>query len=260
MNREPDAYFVGRGEGDYRATGHTSGAWAEAEQHISPMVGLCVHEIERLLPSPLLVSRIAVDILGTIAVADFSIAVSVVRPGRTIELVEAVVTRESRAVLVARVWRLAASDTTSVAGGAPAPVPTELPPWDMTSVWPGGYIASLDVRRSPDAVPGRATAWVTSPLELVAGVPSSTLARYAMLVDTANGTSVRQDPRRWMFPNVDLTIHLHRQPVPGPVGLETTVTFGGSGQGLTHSVLHDAAGPVGRASQVLTLRPMPMPD
>jgi hypothetical protein len=257
MKPEPDAYFVGLGAGCYRATAHTSGAWSEAEQHISPMVGLCVHEIERLLPSPLLISRIAVDILGTIAVSDFSIEVSVVRPGRTIELVEAAVTRSSRTVLVARVWRLAAVDTSAVAGGGPHEVPSDLAPWDMTSVWPGGYIASLGVRRSPDAVPGRATAWISSPLALVAGEESSTLARYAMLVDTANGTCVRQDPRRWMFPNVDLTIHLHRQPGPGPVGLETTVTFGPTGQGLTHSVLHDAAGPLGRASQVLTVRPLP---
>jgi hypothetical protein len=257
MKPEPDAYFVGLGAGRYLATAHTSGAWSEAEQHISPMVGLCVHEIERLLPSPLLISRIAVDILGTIAVSDFSIEVSVVRPGRTIELVEAVVTWSSRPVLVARVWRLAAVDTGAVAGGAPAAVLRELPPWDMTSVWPGGYIASLDVRRSPDAVPGRATAWVGSPLALVDGAESSTLARYVMLVDTANGICVRQDRRRWMFPNVDLTIHLQRQPVAGPVGLETAVTFGETGQGLTHSILHDAAGPIGRASQVLTVRPLP---
>jgi hypothetical protein len=60
-----------------------------------------------------------------------------------------------------------------------------------------------------------------------------------------------------MFPNVDLTIHLHRQPVPGPVGLETAVTFGPTGQGLTSSVLHDEAGPLGRANQLLTIRPLP---
>jgi hypothetical protein len=260
MNSEPDAYFVGLGTGRYRATAHTGGAWAEAEQHISPMVGLCVHEVETLLPSPLLVSRIGVDILGTIPVAEFSLAVSVVRPGRTIELVEAVASYAGRAVVVARLWRLAATDTTPVAGGFDAPLPRELPPWEMASVWPGGYIASLDVRRSSDAVPGRASAWLTSPLALVAGADSSTLARYAMLLDTANGICVREDPRRWIFPNVDLTIHLHRQPVPGPVGLETTVTFGPTGQGLTHSVLYDAAGPVGRASQTLTIRPLPGAD
>jgi hypothetical protein len=260
MNTVPDAYFVGLGGGHYRPTPHTSGAWSRAEQHISPMVGLCLHEIERLLPSRLLVSRIAVDILGTIALEEFSVAVSVVRPGRTIELVEAVVTWSSRPVLVARVWRLAAVDTVAIAGGEPSGVPPDLPPWDMTSVWPGGYIASLDVRRSPDAAPGRATAWVSSPLDLVAGETSSTLARYAMLVDTANGTCVRQDPHAWLFPNVDLTVHLHRQPVAGPVGLQTEVTFGPAGQGLTSSVLHDAAGPLGRASQLLTIRPLPGAD
>jgi hypothetical protein len=256
MTPDPDAYFVGLGEGRYRPTVHTSGAWSEAEQHISPMVGLCVHEIETRLPSPLLVSRIGVDIFGTVPVSNFEIAVSVVRPGRTVELAEAAVTHSGRVVVVARVWRLAAGDSAAVAGGWDAPV-GELPPWEMTSVWPGGYIASLDVRRSPDAVPGRATAWVTSPLALVLDQESSTLARFAMLVDTANGICVREDPRRWMFPNVDVSIHLHRQPVADRVGLETTVTFGATGQGLTHSVLHHDAGPLGRASQVLTVRPLP---
>jgi hypothetical protein len=262
IDAEPAAYFVPLGDGRFRATSHTSGAWSEAEQHISPMTGLVVHEIERRLPSELVVSRVAMDILGTVAVDEFSVDLSVVRPGRTIELVEALVTWAGRSVVLARVWRLAAGDTAAVAGGEPPAASTDLPSWDMTSVWPGGYIASLDVRRAADAVPGRATAWVGSPLALVDGEESSHLARYLMLVDTANGISVREDPRRWMFPNVDLTIHLHRQPVAGPVGpvgLETTVTFGGTGQGLTHSVLHDARGPVGRASQSLTIRPLPAP-
>ena len=47
-----------------------------------------------------------------------------------------------------------------------------------------------------------------------------------------------------MFPNVDLTIHLYRQPVPGAVGLDTTVVFGPTGQGLTTTILHDEQGPV----------------
>lgn len=256
MTAVPDAYFVGLAEGRFRATAHTSGAWSQHEQHISPTVGLCVHELETRLPSDLLVSRIAVDILGTVPVAEVEVDVAVVRPGRTIELVEATVTHAGRAVLVARAWRLLAADTATVAGGHDAPLPADPGPWDMTSVWPGGYIASLAVRRSPDAVPGRACAWVDSPLALVDGVASSPLARFAMLVDTANGLSVREDPRTWMFPNVDLTVHLHRPPVAGPVGFATTVTFGATGQGLTHSVLHDAAGPVGRASQVLTVRPL----
>lgn len=60
----------------------------------------------------------------------------------------------------------------------------------------------------------------------------------------------------WTYPNLDLTTHLHRQPTGNWVGLDTTVTFGPAGHGLTSSVLHDATGPVGRAEQILTVRPM----
>jgi hypothetical protein len=76
-------------------------------------------------------------------------------------------------------------------------------------------------------------------------------------VDTANGIAVRRSPREWMFPNVDLTIHLHRQPTGDWVGLDTTVIFGTGGHGLTSTVLHDVLGPVGQASQTLTVRPLP---
>ncbi|EFF89683.1 conserved hypothetical protein [Streptomyces sp. e14] len=58
-------------------------------------------------------------------------------------------------------------------------------------------------------------------------------------------------------PNVDLTVHLHRRPEGGWTGLDTTVVFGPSGQGLTSTVLHDVRGPVGRAEQILTVRPIP---
>ena len=60
-----------------------------------------------------------------------------------------------------------------------------------------------------------------------------------------------------MFPNVDLTIHLFRQPVRGWVGFDTRVTMGPTGLGLTSTTLHDVEGPVGRAEQLLTVREMP---
>ncbi len=77
-------------------------------------------------------------------------------------------------------------------------------------MWPGGCIASLDVRplRAPE--PGRATVWLATPVALVADEPVSELARFVGLVDTANGIAVRRSPMEWMFPNVDLTTHLHR--------------------------------------------------
>ena len=253
---DADAYFVRDGEHTYLPTRHTGGAWSATEQHVSPLNGLVVHAVDRFVTERAertgvtdgrAVSRLGVDVLGPVALVPCEVDVRVVRPGRTIELLEATVVAGGRAVLLARAWRLAGADTTAVEGGGPArvPGPDALPSWPMTSVWPGGYIASLDVRRSADSVPGRTTAWVSTPLPLVADEPVSPLASYVALVDTANGICVRQSPERWMFPNVDLTVHLHRQPVAGPVGLDTTVVFGPAGHGLTSTVLHDARRPGG---------------
>jgi hypothetical protein len=97
---------------------------------------------------------------------------------------------------------------------------------------------------------------VHTPLQLVDAEPSSDLARFIALVDTANGIAVRHSPQDWMFPNVDLTVHLHRQPTGSWVGLDTTVIFGPAGHGMTSTVLHDILGPVGQAAQTLTLRPL----
>lgn len=53
-----------------------------------------------------------------------------------------------------------------------------------------------------------------------------------------------------------MTLHFHRRPEGHWTGLDTTVSFGPAGHGLTSAVLHDAAGPVGHAQQILTVRPL----
>jgi hypothetical protein len=252
-----DAYFVRLDRQRFRATEHTGGAWTQGEQHIAPMAGLLLHETERLAGADgKVLGRLTLDILGVVGVDEFEVECEAVRPGRTISLLEARAVWAGRTVAVARTWRLSPADTAEVAGGAPAAIagPETLPTWDMTSVWPGGYIASLDVRREPVAQPGRATAWVRSPVDLLADEPVSDLARWVGLLDTANGLSVRESPKEWLFPNLDLTLHLHRTPVGRWVGFDTTVVFGDGGLGLTETVLHDVAGPVGRLAQVLTVR------
>ena len=47
---------------------------------------------------------------------------------------------------------------------------------------------------------------------------------------------------------------LLRRPDPEWVGLDTSVSFGPDGVGLTSTVLNDVHGPVGTAAQSLTLR------
>ncbi|NSC25318.1 thioesterase family protein [Streptomyces albus subsp. chlorinus] len=257
-----NSYFERIDEHRYKPTAHVGGAWNTEEQHFSPLGGLITHAIDRHQAerpgAGMVMSRISFDILGRLALDECEVRVETVRPGRTIELVEATVLIAGRPVVRARAWFLAVLDTSAVAGGGAERLtpPDELAPWSMASVWPGGYIASLDARPLAPPQPGRATTWVSTGVELVAGERAGGVASFIALVDTANGIAVRQPPTAWMFPNVDLTIHLHRLPEGRWAGLDTTVVFGPTGQGITSTVLHDVAGPVGHAQQILTVRPL----
>jgi hypothetical protein len=256
-------YYRALGDGRYEPTVHTQGAWREDEQHMGAPSALIAHCIERHEPrAQMMLSRVCYDILGVIGLAETRVRVETVRPGRTIELVEATLWTGDgdRPAIRARAWRLQTCDTSAVAGGAPEPLvghddPGGLPVWrERSEVWPGGFIAALDIRRPAPAEPGRGTVWQRTAYPLVDGEDSTDTARFLLHVDTANGMSVRKDPREWLFPNVDLTVHLHRRPRYAWVGISSEVVFGADGVGLTSAVLHDESGALGRAEQSLTLR------
>ncbi|MGH1550446.1 thioesterase family protein [Leifsonia poae] len=257
------SYFERIDDHRYRPTADAGGAWKESEIHFSPLGGLIVHAIDRYRaardePTDLVLSRISFDILGFLDADVCDVHVETIRPGRTIELIEATVTIRGRRTVLARAWYTMTGDTSEVAGGAEG-APTVPGPdhrWAMTETWPGGYVASLEMRAEEPPLPGRATAWLRTERELVAGEPASPDAAYIALVDTANGVAVRRPPQEWMFPNLDLTIHLFRRPAGPWVGLDTTVVFGPAGQGLTSTALLDEQGAVGRAEQTLTVRPL----
>ena len=257
---DADSYYLPLGGGRYAPTRLVQGVWSEKEQHMGPVSGLITHELERHAPRDgLQLARIAFEIYGMIAAEPTQVEVRTVRPGRTIELLEATMTVGERQVVRATAWRMSRQDTGEVAGGAGAPLPgpESLPAWDGMARWTGGFIESLEARQVPGAELGRARTWLRTRHPLVEGVQSTALARFVGLVDTANGVSTRVPPGTWMFPNLDLVIHLFRQPGPGWAGFDTEVVFGDDGVGLTSATLYDERGPVGRSEQILTVRRLP---
>ncbi|MEO8907419.1 MAG: thioesterase family protein [Microbacteriaceae bacterium] len=254
-----EPYYVALGGGRFEATVHTQGAWNPHEQHMAPVSGILTHFLEGFAPRPdLRMARLSFDILGMIPDGEFEIATSMLRPGRTIELVQAELVSGGRVAVRATAWRLQRSDTSAVAAVEDAPMPArdrEAPPSAMPE-WPGGYIQSIDVYPTVDHRAGRGTVWLRTRHPLVGGTPFSEFAALIGLVDTSNGIAVRVPPGAggYAFPNVDLQIHLYREPTGHWLGLQNSVTFGSDGIGLTSSVLHDETGPFGRAEQILTLR------
>jgi hypothetical protein len=254
-------YFERIGESAFRATEHTSGAWDLAFQHIAPALGLLTHVVEldrdARRDDGLVIGRLSFDILGTVPVEVVETSVRVLRAGQRIELVEATLAHDRRDAVVLRAWLMQPRDTTELQGGGlpRIPPPEDTPAWDPTSVWPGGFVASVEVRRE-QVEPGRATFWVRTPLPLIEGEEISPVARAAGLFDVANGLTVRASPKEVTFPNVDLTAHLFSVPSGDWLGFDTTVTFGPGGVGVTSSVLHDERGPFGTMSQLLTVGPI----
>lgn len=254
------AYFERTGASSFRATELVGGAWDTATQHIAPALGLLAHAVEvdrdGRRDDGLVVGRLSYDILGTMPLDVVDVSVEVLRAGRTIELVEAVMSHAGRAGVRLRAWLLQPGDTAAVEGSALPRIaaPDELEPWDPAEVWPGGFIASTEVRRRL-VEPGRGQFWVRPVVPLVEDEEVSGLARLAGMLDISNGMVVREDPRKVAFPNLDLTAHLFRQPEGEWLGFDTTVSFGSGGLGLTSSLLHDASGPVGTSAQGLTVRP-----
>ncbi|MBW4041575.1 MAG: thioesterase family protein [Acidobacteria bacterium] len=258
--QEAAAYFVREMGTRFHPTALVGGAWSTTEQHIAPAIGLVAHCIEQDRDArrgdTLQLTRLSCDILGVVPIEPFDIRVEVLRPGRTIELVEARLAFADRTIVLARAWLTQRLDTASLAGSTLPSIagPTEVPEAPLAAMWPGAFVGSIGTRRL-EAEPGQAVAWVRTPVELVADEPVSSTAAALALVDTANGTTPRVPPARAAFPNLDTTAHLFRSPRPGPVGYDTRVSFGPDGAGLTLTVLHDVDGPFGSCAQTLTIRP-----
>jgi hypothetical protein len=254
------SYFERVDHHRFRPTVHVGGGWNPDEQHIAPAFGLLAHAVEAdrdaRRDDGLRLGRVSYDILGIIPMDVVDIELNVLRAGRTIELVEARMQHGGRTAVILRAWLMAGSDTTAIAGTGLSSIapPEQMAPWDVGSRWPGGFVRSVDVRRE-EREPGSARYWVRTAHALIDGETASATAGMLGLVDVANGITPRAEPGDVAFPNLDLTAHLFQAPRSEWVGFDTRVSFGSDGIGLTQSVLHDVAGPIGAVSQCLTVRP-----
>jgi hypothetical protein len=99
--------------------------------------------------------------------------------------------------------------------------------------------------------PGPATVWMRMRHPLVAGEEPSPLQRVLVAADSGNGVSATLDLRRFIFINVDLTVHLNRHPEGEWVCLDAITIPEPTGLGISDTALYDERGPIGRAAQTL---------
>ena len=118
-----------------------------------------------------------------------------------------------------------------------------------------GYHTAMDYRFVSGAFlePGPATVWMRPRYPLVAGEQPSQLQRVLLAADTGNGASATLDWSRFIFINVDLSVHLHRMPAGEWICLDSITIPEPNGVGITDTALYDERGPIGRAAQTLLI-------
>jgi hypothetical protein len=250
-----ESFFLPRGAA-FLATEATRGPWDEAHEHAGPPSGLLGRALERFQPrDDARIVRATIEILKPVPIAELEVEVAIARPGKRVELLEAVLTSGGDAVLKARAWRLR---TATLALTDP---PREALPGPETGRWEPffqgaadvGYHTHMDWRflRGSFREMGPATAWLKMKVPLLPDEVPSPLVRVLVAADSANGVSCALDPREYVFVNTDLNVFLHRVPEGEWVGMDSKTILDPSGVGLTETVLHDRSGPVGRALQTL---------
>jgi hypothetical protein len=252
------AFFLPRGDGRFEATEHAAGPWEAAAQHGGPPAALLGRAVERCEPSDGMgVARITVEILGPVPLGEMWVAARVVRPGRSVELVEAELVAGGRPVMLARAWRIraAAPAEASVAPAGPPPPVRPGRAAQAPASWRGGegYLAAVEWRfaRGGFEEPGAATVWTRLRVDVVEGEAPSPLQRVLAVADSGNGVSASADPGRCWFINPELTVHVLRAARGEWVCLDA-VTRVAPGEGaLARSVLCDEDGPVAYGVQAL---------
>lgn len=249
----PEPFYERLSESRFRATELTEGPWSPDQQHGGPPSALLAGVLESTAAQEgTEIVRIALDFVAPVPVGEVEVRAEVVRDGRNVQLLAGELAAGGRVCLRASAWRLRVGEL-----GAEAPA-TERPP-ALPERAKDDWISHIGYGRATDwryvsgrfDVPGPAVAWCRFERPVVAGEPVSGLQRVLVPVDAASGISAAISWDDYAFPNIDLTVHLHRAPATEWVCIDARTVIGPASVGLTHTTIYDERGFIGVAAQTL---------
>lgn len=242
----------------------TTGPWDAGAQHGGAPAALLTRAIEQVeAPGPMQVARLTFELLRPVPLTPLTVATTVLRPGRKVQLVQAsLLTIDGTEVVRCTSLRIRSADL---------PVPDDTLPDDPPPIGPEhGQILQFPERRhdGPSFAaegceirfvaggfdrPGPGTAWIRLRVPVVAGEAPTPMMRLAAASDYGNGLSWSLPRGEWLFINPDLSVHVTRPPVGEWVALASVTHPTNLGVGLAESAMYDGQGRVGRAVQSLLL-------
>jgi hypothetical protein len=255
------AFYEPAGDDRYVATPSTAGPWSPGHQHAGPPAALLGRALEACEPrAEMALARVAFEILAPIPVAEVEVETAVIRPGRSVELLEATLSSGGKRFVTALAWRIRTAD---VPDGLEPPAPL-LPRPDVAAPPPAGlqgfgYGDAVELRFAAGSwdEPGPATAWTRLRVPVVDGEEPSGLQRILAVADSGNGVSAVLPLAEWLCVNPELTVHLRREARGEWICLDAETLIAPGGTGLARSTISDADGPVAHGAQSLFVAPRP---
>ena len=263
----PDALFTRDGN-TFHPTGLTRSFWSDEAQHGGPPVGILGRAIENV-PTviPMQVVRLTVDLFREVPVnLPLTVETDIVRDGRRIQVVDAVVMTAGRKIARASGLKIRTTDVAIPSVNARWTQP--LRPEEAGEVSWGRFgfdhsdherfhSHSIEIRTIDDSflTPGEGLSWVRLTVPVVEGEETTPFVRTATLSDVGNGNSMALDGREWLYVNPDVNLSLHR-PLEGEwLGMRSLAHQHPSGIGCADSLIFDESGPIGRVGQSQILEP-----
>ena len=261
---EPEAIFLRPAPDRIIPTEFARGPWNPNALHGGPVAGLAATLAEQHDDGlPPVVARVTVELLRPVPLAPLHVTTVTRRPGRKVAWVDVSIADESgREVAAARALRVHRLDVPLAVGAHADPAVPPIPaPESVPAQWIGldgaiGYWSAVDFRlvRGDWTAAGPGAAWFRLRVPLIAGEPTSSIARVAAAADFGSGVGNPLRQSRTSAINPEITIHVHRAIATEWVGLESIAWAHGEGVGLCETRLFDERGVVGRGTQSLLVQ------
>lgn len=238
----------------------TRGPWDPNAQHAGPPAALMGRAIESLDGGEdFTITRFTMEVLRSIPLRPLAVRTELVRGGRRVQLVRAVLAADGVDVAVANAWRIRRGDTGDVATPDSPPdfaSPSDSQPQPLFDPWKGpSYFSAVEWRAAVGGFldPGPAIVWMRMNVPLVDDEAPSPLTRVLVAADSGNGISQVVPLASHLFVNTELSVHLFREAHGEWICLDARTRVGPGSAGLASSVIFDIRGQVGVGNQSLLI-------
>jgi Thioesterase-like superfamily len=248
--------FYARVDRGFAPQAEASGPWLEGTQNGAAVGGLLATLAESVeAPAQSLPLSLHIEFLRPVPMQTLEPAIEVLRSGKRLQVIRVAIAAGGKAAVVATLVRLrpGSGPTLPVAQFEGVSKPESLPRERGDS--PFFSIVDCRIDRGGFDQPGPGAAWLRTTGQIVSGLAPSPFASAVLLADCGSGLSSLVRRQKWDYPNVTLSLHLHRALEPGWLHLDAQTHASAAGVAQVSGILSDRLGQAGHTHQTLCLAP-----